>query len=292
MTHKTLRTRVEQIRQARQIHGGVVNMCAAALAVRLSRVPIPTKRLRTKIFRTIFGKKYPALDENEFERPIWEYRSFNALFTRGVRPEFRPISQVPHQFLCPCDGRIQDVGTVTGDRIVTVKGVEYTIASLLPHIDAAAFHGGQFSIIFLSPSDCHRVFAAHDGMLEQVVHVPGSRLLVHPPFQRKEFPVFALNERVIFRFATEMGSYALVMVAGWGVGNITLPVDRGFRPGRRELTQKHYTPPMPVRRGDWIGTFELGSTVIVITEPGAGMVSQVRTDDKVRYGQPLFGVSP
>jgi hypothetical protein len=82
------------------------------------------------------------------------------------------------------------------------------------------------------------------------------------------------------------------MVAGWGVGNVTVPVDQAFRPRKRVLSQKEYTPPLPVGRGDWIGTFELGSTVIVITQPRTGMVSHVRTDDKVRYGQPLFGITP
>jgi phosphatidylserine decarboxylase len=81
-----LKSELEQYRQARAIHGGMMNLCAASLAVRLSRLPIPTKRLRLRVYGTIYGKKYPPLDENELERPLWAYRSFNALFTRGVRP--------------------------------------------------------------------------------------------------------------------------------------------------------------------------------------------------------------
>src|SRR5262245_23257188 len=215
-----LKTKLEECRQAKTIHGGVLNLCAASLAVRLSRVPIPSRRLRLRLFSTIYGKKYPPLDEAELEQPLWKYRSFNALFTRGIRPELRPISPSSNQLLCPCDGRVQDVGRIQDGRILTVKGIEYTARSLLAGADAEAFRDGHFAIFFLSPSDCHRIFSPQDGRLEEVLHVPGFRLLVHPPFQRKEFPVFTLNERVILRLATPLGPCALVLVAGWGVGNI------------------------------------------------------------------------
>jgi phosphatidylserine decarboxylase len=284
----TLKTRLEQYRQAYRIHGSVLALLVAALGVRLSRVKIPTKRLRLRVFRTIYGKKYPALDEAEIEKPLWEYPSLNALFTRGVRPEFRPIPVATDQFLSPCDGRIQDIGRIEDDALMTVKGVEYSVRSLLAQPDCERFRGGHFAIIFLLPSDCHRIFSPQEGCLEEVVHVPGYRLLVHPPFQRKEFPVFTLNERVILRFSTALGRCALVLVAGWGVGNITLPLDREFRPKRRILTRKAYEPATPVKPGDWIATFELGSTAILIAEASMPFTAAVARDEKVRYGQPIF----
>lgn len=284
-------TRLEQYRQARAIHGGFMNFWLAALAVRLSRLPIPTQRLRTRLYRTVYGKKYAALDESELERPLEAYRSFNALFTRGVRPELRPIPQTSNQFLCPCDGRIQEVGSIRQDNILTVKGFEYNIASLLAGIDAGTFYNGHFAIIFLSPSDCHRVFSPQDGGVVEVVRVPGSRLLVHPPYQRKEFPVFSMNERVIIRIATPLGECALVLVAGWGVGNITIPLDPRFRPRFWKTNRKEYDPPLPVKRGEWIATFELGSTAILIVPPTRGTKTDVRQDEKVQYGQPLFTVA-
>lgn len=283
---KTLKTKLEQYRQACRIHGSVPGMLAAAVAVRLSRLPIPP-RFRMRVFQTIYGKKFPALDESEFEQPMSSYRSVNALFTRGVRPELRPISQANDEFVSPCDGRIQDLGRIEHDTMMTVKGVPYSVRALLGKKDAAAFHGGHFAIVFLSPSDCHRIFCPQDGRLEEATHVPGFRLLVHPPFQRPEFPVFALNERVILRFATPLGSCALVLVAGWGVGNITLPLDPAFRPRRRKLSSKTYDPRLDVKRGDWVATFELGSTAILITEAN-DLSPRVTRDEKVKYGQPLF----
>lgn len=288
MSKLGFRTKLEEIRLAARIHGGLLPMCIAALGVRLARLPIPSRRLRTMLYRKVFGKKYAALDEAELERPIGDYRSLNALFTRGVRPECRPLAEGTEQFLSPCDGRVQEVGRLDRDRLLTVKGVEYTGASLLPGIDAAALHDGHYAIIFLSPVDCHRVFSPQAGRIEEVIHVPGYRLLVHPPYQSREYPVFALNERVILRLTTALGPCVLVMVAGWGVGNLTLEFDRAFCGRRRAITRKTLAPPVPVRTGEWLATFELGSTAILITSPAEGMTTSINREDKVQYGQPIF----
>ncbi len=223
----------EQFRQARGIHGGLLQFCCALLAVKLSRLPIPSQRLRLRLFRDLYARRYPpGLDEQEAEKPLESYRSFNAVFTRGLKPEYRPINAGAPEILSPCDGTVQDVGRVERGRLLTVKGIEYVMDSLLPDTDIRPFEGGQFAIIFLSPIDCHRVFSPQDGCLEEVVHVPGARLLVHPPFQRPEYPVYTLNERMILRLSTELGSCVVVMVAGWGVGSITLPFAPSFNPGR------------------------------------------------------------
>src|SRR5262249_55929064 len=178
MDKPALRIKLEQFRQAKRIHGGLLKLLVAALGVKLARMPIPTKRLRLSVYRTIFEKKYPpGLNENEAEHPLWHYPSLNAVFTRGIKPEFRPVQESTAQFLCPCDGTVQDVGRIQDGKLLTLKGVEYTLQSLLPQVDTAPFEGGQFVVIFLSPIDCHRVFAPRDGLLEEAIHVPGYRLL-------------------------------------------------------------------------------------------------------------------
>ncbi len=171
---------------------------------------------------------------------------------------------------------------------MTVKRIEYLLASLLPDTDTTPYDGGQFAIIFLSPIDCHRVFSPHEGCLEEVVHVPGARLLVHPPFQRAEYPVYALNERMIFRFSTQSGSCVVVMVAGWGVGHITLPGVPEFQPSWKRIESRIWNPPRPVKRGEWIATFELGSSVVLFTSSSLAATPLVSPNDKVRYGQPVF----
>jgi phosphatidylserine decarboxylase len=291
MSQRPLAIKLEQYRQAKRIHGGLINLGIAALGVRLSRLPIPSKRLRLAVYRGVFLKKYPGISEREADQPLWAYPSLNALFTRGIKPEYRPIPAGTRQFLSPCDGTVQETGPIKQGRLLTLKGVEYTLASLLPQIDARPFEDGHFVVIFLSPADCHRIFSPQDGCLEEAVHVPGYRLLVHPPFQRAEYPVYTLNERMILRLSTGLGPCLLVMVAGWGVGNITLPLDSSFRPRSRSAARKTWSPPLRVNRGDWIATFELGSTVVLLTPPATDVTPLVSPNETVKYGQPLVAYS-
>jgi len=279
----------EQFRQARSIHGGLLQFCLAILAVKLARLPIPSLRLRLRLFRDLYTRRYPpGLSEHEAEKPLETYRSLNAVFTRGLKPEYRPIHTDTPEILSPCDGTVQDVGRVERGRLLTVKGIEYLIDSLLPDINIEPFEGGRFAIIFLSPIDCHRVFSPQDGRLEEVVHVPGARLLVHPPFQRAEFPVYTLNERMILRISGESGSCVVVMVAGWGVGNITLPFAPRFQARSKRSESSRWGATHTVKRGDWIATFELGSSVVLITSSSLQATPLVSPNEKVQYGQPVL----
>jgi phosphatidylserine decarboxylase len=284
--------RWEQFRQARLIHGSLWKMLVALAGIRLARLPIPSRRLRLWIYRGIYRKKYPpGLDENEAEMPLASYKSLNAMFTRGIKPQFRPIPAGTPQFLCPCDGVVQDVGRVEQGTLLTVKGIKYTLESLLPHTDTARFEGGHFLIVYLSPIHCHRVFSPHDGQLEQASHVPGFRLLVSPPYQRAEYPVYTLNERMIIGLTTELGPCLVVMVAGWGVGNITFPLAPEFRTRRKVAATRTWSPPASVQRGEWIATFELGSTAILFAPPAAvgyETLPLVSPGMEVKYGQPVF----
>jgi phosphatidylserine decarboxylase len=184
---------------------------------------------------------------------------------------------------------VQDVGRVDQGRLMTLKGIEYSLDSLLPRIDTQPYEGGQFVIIFLSPLDCHRVFSPMDGYVEEAVHVPGARLLVHPPFQRREYPVYTLNERMILRLSTALGSCVVVMIAGWGVGNITLPAAPEFRPRSNRVESHAWKSRLPVKRGDWIATFELGSTVVLIVPSSLEATALVSPNQEIHYGQPILG---
>lgn len=283
-----MKIRLEQLRQAKHIHGGLVNMWGASVGVRLSRCPIPSRRLRQRIFSTIYGSKYPAIDEAELEKPLDEFRSLNELFTRGVPPGLRPPSaNADIEFVAPCDSTVQDVGTLTDDTLLTIKGIAYRLSSLAPKSEIAPYRDGNFAIMFLSPRDCHRVFSPQSGTLDALTHVPGYRLLVHPPYQRAEYPVFTLNERLVMELTTTLGKCLLIMIAGWGVGHITHPFDTGLKPRGRRITRVEMSD-KAVRSGQWLATFELGSTVVLITEPGQHR-AVVEPNDVLKYGQPLFG---
>ncbi len=289
MASRPITIRLEQFRQARRIHGGLFNFAVALAGIKLARMPIPSKRLRLWLYRGLYAKKYPpGLDENEADRPLADYRSLNALFTRGIRPEYRPIAAEPAHFLSPCDGTVQEIGRIEQGKLLTLKGIAYTLESLLPQIDTRVFEGGHYVVVFLSPIHCHRVFSPHDGRLEQAIHIPGYRLLVHPPFQRMEYPVYTLNERMILRLGTSLGPCVLALIAGWGVGNITIPHAPEFRPRRRNAALRTWSPAVDVHRGDWVATFELGSTVVLLTPPAAHTTPLVAANEEIKYGQPVL----
>jgi phosphatidylserine decarboxylase len=286
---RRLSIRWEQVSQARRIHHGLVRLCLAIVVIELSRLPIPSRRFRHWLFTDLYARMYPpGLNGEEAERTLSDYLSLNQLFTRGLKPESRPIPRGTPEVLSPCDGTIQDVGQVEQGKILTVKGIEYSLAELLASEDVHSYEGGWFAIIFLSPIDCHRVFSPLDGRLEELVHVPGARLLVHPPFQRPEFPVYTLNERVIFGLSAGEQSCKVVMVAGWGVGNITVPIVPGFRAGSKRVEFHALDSPPVVERASWMATFELGSTVVLVTSSSSETTPLVSPNEKVRYGQPLF----
>jgi phosphatidylserine decarboxylase len=288
--HSTIRAKLEQHRQARSIHGGWLNMFGAAMCVKLSRIPLPA-RIRPSVYRQLYGRKYDSLDESELEKPLAEYRSLNELFTRGVRQELRPLAKnVRQHLICPCDGTVQAFGRVDDDTVMQVKNISYQLQSLAPETDVSMFRDGHYAILFLSPRDCHRVFSPQDGTLTGLTHVPGHRLLVHPPFQREEFPVFTLNERLVMHLETSFGRCLLIMVAGWGVGHISHPFTTGLKPRGRRISQVQFRIPRHVAAGDWLATFELGSTVVLVAEsdPQQPIRSVVESGDTVRYGQSLF----
>ncbi len=93
---------------------------------------------------------------------------------------------------------------------------------------------------------------------------------------------------MILRLSAETGSCVVVMVAGWGVGNITLPFAPQFKPGSRRMESCRSGLPHAVRRGDWIGTFELGSSVVLITPASLNTTPLVSPHEKVHYGQPVL----
>src|SRR5262245_26157430 len=133
----------EQFRQAKQIHGGLWKLLVALAGVKLARLPIPSKRLRTALYRSVFGKKYPpGINEDEAEKPLWAYPSLNALFTRGIKPEFRPLPPAAPQFLCPCDGAVQDIGRLERDTLFSLKGIQYNLSSLLPMVETRPYENG------------------------------------------------------------------------------------------------------------------------------------------------------
>jgi phosphatidylserine decarboxylase len=170
---------------------------------------------------------------------------------------------------------------------VMAKGQSLSIGELLADEELAAkFTGGTATTIYLHPRDYHRVHSPCDALAHRITVIPGRLLPVTEASVARDPRVFAVNERMVHVLETGLGWVAVVMVAAFGVGNMTCAYDT-FEPHARVLQVHHREPPARLRKGDELGTFHLGSTVILLTQPGVEALD-VRLPRTVLLGQPLF----
>ncbi len=233
---------------------------------RLAGVRAPWfKDWQIRTFARVYG-----IDTAEAERPVPSgYPTLNAFFTRALRPGARPVDPDPAAVTAPADGRIEQLGAITGGDLVQAKGHRYSLAALLAcdATTAAAYEGGAFITVYLAPSDYHRVHMPLGGTIDRVVHVPGRRLAVNPRTVAAVPGLFAANERVVCT-ATHAGApFAVVLVGALNVASISLAF-AGEITGHRSrptviLPSAARPGPVPLATGALLGQFNLGSTVVV-----------------------------
>jgi len=225
--------------------------------------PAPLARLAVRGF----ARRY-RLDLGEADRSLAEYRTVRELFTRRLRPGARPVAAGAGVPVSPADGRIYQVGIATAGKLVQAKGLDYTLADLLADgRDAAAFEGGAYLAVYLSPHDYHRVHAPLGGDVTGFAYVPGELWPVNPASVATVPRLFARNERLVTQLLTPVGRCAVVMVGATVVGLLHACFDAEATAGRlaRKVT---YDRPRPIEKGAELGVFDMGSTVICCFEPG------------------------
>jgi phosphatidylserine decarboxylase len=247
------------------------------------------KPLRSPVYRT-FARRVGANLE-ECERDLADYPSLDAFFTRRLRPGARPIAGEDDVIVSPCDGTIAESGIAGDGRLIQAKGIDYRLQSLIPDAEASArFDGGAYVTIYLAPRDYHRVHFPADGTVNGFQHVPGAVFPVNRLAAASIGGLFTLNERLVTFQDGPAGEVAIVMVAATGVGHMTVTYDavetrrrgRG-RPGARV----RYGSPPSVKRGDELGAFHLGSTVILLFEPGRVKLLPMTLGQRVHLGEPI-----
>jgi phosphatidylserine decarboxylase len=222
------------------------------------------------------------------------YPTFNAFFTRALKPEARRAPADPHALACPADGRISQAGPIHEGRIFQAKGFDFSVAELLgDEIEATKYTNGQFVTIYLSPRDYHRVHMPLTGMLRETVHIPG-RLFSVAPFTVEAVPrLFARNERLVCHFDGSApdgigGSFAVVMVGAMLVSSVeTVWSGLEIPPYASTIVQKDWREKrIRLERFAEMGRFNMGSTVILLL-PQAALPLRANADDVVRVGQSL-----
>ena len=245
-------------------HHAVSRLIYKATRVQSSYVPAAITK-----FSKVFGVN---LDEAINPDPN-SYSTFNEFFTRPIKPELRPIADGDDVLCSPVDGAISQIREISDDRIFQAKGHSYSATELLGGDSELAkpFINGKFTTIYLSPKDYHRIHMPLDGKLEKQVYIPG-RLYSVAPFTVKTLNgIFARNERVVALFDTSYGKMAMVLVGAINVAAIETVWDGLVTPptGKNISTKDYCDQSISLKKGEEMGRFNMGSTVILLFENDA-----------------------
>jgi phosphatidylserine decarboxylase len=223
--------------------------------------------------------RFLGVDMSEAERP-GPYESFDAFFTRPLKAGARDLDDAP--VISPADGKLLDVGPITDTSELLVKGQRYSVPELCG--DQAVldrYRGGQFAVVYLSPRDYHRVHSPVDGQVSRVRGIDGDSYPVNAI--SNHLPgVFVRNRRAVIELETDsVGLVTVIMVGALIVGRISVTGVPG-----REVPNGNLdlSPALAFARGDELGKFHLGSTVVLLLEPGLAITRPLGT---IRYGQAL-----
>ncbi|QOY61935.1 phosphatidylserine decarboxylase [Lysobacter sp. H21R4] len=252
-------------------------------------------RLRAWLIDTVTQRFGVDLSEAAKSDPA-DYPTFNAFFTRALKPGARVADPDPRVLVMPADGRVSQCGAITADadgsgRIFQAKGQSFTTAELLGDAHAArAFDQGIFATVYLSPRDYHRVHMPWTGRLRETVHVPGRLFSVGPAAVQHVPRLFARNERLVCHFDTDFGPMAVVMVGALLVSGVETVWSGEEIPayGTTTTVKDYRGDDITVERFEEMARFNYGSTVIVLLPAGvADLAPSLGPEAPVKLGQAL-----
>lgn len=254
----------------------------------------PFKNTFTRLF--IAGFK-PDLTDAAVTDP-YAYPHFNAFFTRALKPGARPLAGDLRTLVSPVDGTMSQSGRLEGNRLLQAKGRHYTLQALLAGAAsgwAPRFDGGFFATIYLAPYNYHRIHMPTDGTLQAIWYVPGRLFSVNNTAARLVQDVFARNERLVLLFDGAAGPFAVIFVGALNVGSMATVWHGNVTPRRPRAVADLPLPPASERfraRGEEIGRFNMGSTVILLFGPQLAQLEPIEPGATMRLGQRLGHCGP
>lgn len=222
------------------------------------------------LFIRWFVKKYQINMLEAREEIPSNYPSFNAFFTRELKKDARPIDQHEKAIVSPADGAISQLGDIKSGRIFQAKGRGYSLTTLLggDQNHAEQFVNGSFATVYLSPRDYHRVHMPVAGTLTHTTYIPGDLFSVNQTTAEGVDQLFARNERLVAYFDTELGPMAMVLVGAMIVAGIETVWSGQEAPRLKKPVHspfnKQSEAPIRLEKGEEMGRFKLGSTVILL----------------------------
>ncbi len=246
-----------------------------------ARLPQPIARRLVLWFAGAY-----QIDVDAAGKPLHDYPSIGHFFVRDLREGLRPIEG---DFVSPVDGTLRSFGVVTGGRLPQVKGKDYTLARFLgDETNAKRYDNGVFFNFYLSPQDYHHVHSPVGGAIVESVHIPGKLWPVNDWSLANVEELFSINERVVTLIECTVGVVAVVMIGATNVGKISVEYDTFLsnNASANRTVVRHYNPPPGIKAGERLGTFHMGSSVVVLVEPGRLDIRRVRLEagKKAHYG--------
>ncbi|MFI5306416.1 MAG: archaetidylserine decarboxylase [Polyangiales bacterium] len=254
----------------------------------LARIAAPDPVLRMAM--RAYCRAYDV-DLSSCEVPARGFQTFDEFFTRRLKPGARVLDRDPDAILSPADGRVEDLGPIAPGALLRIKGRDYDVAELLGDPAAGAeLEGGHFAVIYLSPRDYHRVHAPVTGSVVALRHVPGTLFPVNRIGMAHVPRLLARNERIAVHQRSERhGQVISVMVGAIGVGRISVSFDDSAvtNAGREPGLRVYGDDPPVLERGEELGVFHMGSTVVLLVGPGDPLTLLPDAGDTTRMGQAL-----
>ncbi len=242
------------------------------------------KRFISRIIGKVFSVSFPKaiqlslnrlfirlskIDLSEFNE-ISSYTSLQEIFTRNLKKQ-RIFSEVSGDVISPADSKIVQYGDIENGNLLKIKGITYSIKDLLTSNindeNLRIMQMGKFINFYLSPRDYHHFHAPIDFYLQNIVHVPGDLFSVRESVARKK-KVFSINERVVMECVIGGNQLCyLIFVGAFGVGNIKIFKESKLQTNsakKNSPTLYKYTKPIFFKKGEDIGCFNFGSSVVAL----------------------------
>ena len=223
-----------------------------------------------------FAKKY-NIDTNILSRPFDKYNSLLDFFIREPGEGIRPVCPGTDEIASPVDALVTAAGTAKSEEIILVKGSNCTINQLVQK-NHSEYIGGDYVMLYLSPGDFHRIYSPIDGVVSRSWFIDGKLWPVFPKFVEKNPLTFCKNKRIITEISSDIGKIMVVKVGAMNVGRIPVNHAMPYSPEEKKTYKK----------GEEIGRFEFGSTVILLFEKGKFKLDpQITIGSKVKIGQKI-----
>lgn len=260
------------------------------MVYRVMRSETPWLRKRAL---SIFLSGYNVNMGEAVESNPYAYKTFNAFFTRALKPDARPIAAASDALVSPVDGTVSQCGGIEDDSILQAKGQNYSLLELLGGNcqRAKKYLGGSFACIYLAPYNYHRIHMPLNGVVRETIYIPGDLYSVNAATARHVPRLFARNERVVCDFAPADNNgcdFAMVFVGALHVGSIETVWNGEINPlpRRKQVVELQQGKGVTLAKGAEAGRFNMGSTVILILPPQrATFDSKLKAGATVQMGE-------